>query len=936
MPFRVLFLAALVASPTVAADPAADAKLVATAEALFGELKTETLPNGLRVYLLPVKGAPVVTTMLAYKVGSCDEEKDQTGLSHYLEHLLFKGTDKLVPGDIDRATQRNGGRNNAYTSEDMTVYHFDFAADRWKQALEIEADRMRNTRIDAKHEFQQEKGAVISELKGGEDQPWDLEYKAILPLLYPKGSPYAHPVIGEEKHVRAATAEVILRHYDKWYHPNNAALVICGGFDPAEALALAKKLFGKIPKEDLPERKPFPKLTPRGKQVRTEFVTKFDAARGSLGFNTVKVGDPDDYVLDVIHDVLAAGKTARLYKRLVEGDELCNSVSAGNNTGRYPGWFNVQIEVLKGKDRTKAEAAVFEELAKLADKPIPADELARVRRRALATFLFGRESVHNLADFIARTVTYSDLDYLRTYLAKLTAVTPADVQRVAKKYLRKESAAVVWSVPDDDPHPPMKAKGEGKKGEREPVLASGGRKPPVSELATGGLRPPLTRNGQNPSAPAAGGAALDLTKAKRVELKNGMVAILLENRRLPIVVAEAYVADTRLRESAEQTGLAVLVGDMLEEGAGKRTGEQIAELIENTGGSLSMGSTGGTLKVLTPDTAAGLELLFDCLAKPTFPAEALDRKKAQQLAVIADVETQPQNRAKMLLNERIYGDHPFGRSAYGKKAVVSKFTAADCKKLHASLFVPNNTTVVVVGDFDTADMLKKLESLTADWKPAKLPELTVAAPKKDGLPGEQIVTDPTASQTHVFVGHLGVTRDDPDYYSLLVMDNVLGVGPGFTDRLSSNLRDRQGLAYTVNASIAGSAGDRVPGLFVGYIGTFADKYLIARDGFVKEINRIRDEKATPQEVADAKKYLLGSLPFKLTTNEQVADQLLTAERFKLGFDFLTKYAAAVDKVTVADVQAAAKKHLDPKRLTVVSVGPIGTDGKPLPAPKDDK
>ncbi len=927
MSFRPLLLLALVASPAVAADPAADAKLVATAEALFGELKTETLPNGLRVYLLPVKGAPVVTTMLAYKVGSCDEEKDQTGLSHYLEHLLFKGTDKLVPGDIDRATQRNGGRNNAYTSEDMTVYHFDFAADRWKQALEIEADRMRNTRIDAKHEFQQEKGAVISELKGGEDQPWDLEYKAILPLLFPKGSPYAHPVIGEEKHVRAATAEVILRHYDKWYHPNNASLIICGGFDPAEALELAKKLFGKIPKEDLPERKPFPKLTPRETQVRSEFVTKFDAARGSLGFNTVKVGDPDDYVLDVIHDVLAAGKTARLYKRLVEGDELCNSVSAGNNTGRYPGWFNVQIEVLKGKDRKKAEAAVFEELAKLAEKPIPADELARVRRRALATFLFSRESVHNLADFIARTVTYSDLDYLRTYLAKLTAVTPADVQRVAKKYLRKESAAVVWSVPDDDPHPPAKVSPPRKQG----PLASG-----VTDADGPRSRVGLTRQPAQKDPAPAGGAALDLTKAKRVELKNGMVAILLENRRLPIVVAEAYVADTRLRESAEQTGLAVLVGDMLEEGAGKRTGEQIAELIENTGGSLSMGSTGGTLKVLTPDTAVGLELLFDCLAKPTFPAEALDRKKAQQLSVIADVETQPQNRAKMLLNERIYGDHPFGRSAYGKKAVVSKFTAADCKKLHASLFVPNNTTVVVVGDFDTADMLKTLESLTADWKPGKLPELTVAAPKKDGLPGEQIVTDPTASQTHVFVGHLGVTRDDPDYYSLLVMDNVLGVGPGFTDRLSSSLRDRQGLAYTVNASIAGSAGDRVPGLFVGYIGTFADKYLIARDGFVKEINRIRDEKATAQEVADAKKYLLGSLPFKLTTNEQVADQLLTAERFKLGFDFLAKYAAAVDKVTVADVQAAAKKHLDPKRLTVVSVGPIGTDGKPLPAPKDDK
>src|SRR4051812_15995356 len=198
-------LALLLAPPAVrAADPppAADAHLARTAQAALSGLRTETLPNGLRIYLLPVKNSPVVTTMVAYRVGSADEEKDQTGLSHYLEHLMFKGTDKLLPGDIDRATQRNGGRNKAYTTEDMTVYPFDFAADRWQSALDIEADRMRNIRIDAKHEFEQEKGAVIAELKGNEDNPGDLEYKAILPMLWPKDSPYSHPVIGEERHVR--------------------------------------------------------------------------------------------------------------------------------------------------------------------------------------------------------------------------------------------------------------------------------------------------------------------------------------------------------------------------------------------------------------------------------------------------------------------------------------------------------------------------------------------------------------------------------------------------------------------------------------------------------------------------------------------------------------------------------------------------------------
>ena len=156
-----------------------DAELVKTADAVLKDLRKTTLENGLRVYLLPIKNASVVSVMVAYRVGSGDEEKDQTGLSHYLEHLMFKGTEKLMPGDIDRITQRNGGQNNAYTTEDMTVYHFDFAVNRWQATLEIEADRMRNIRIDKEHEFEQEKGNVISELSRNEDTPYDLENKII-------------------------------------------------------------------------------------------------------------------------------------------------------------------------------------------------------------------------------------------------------------------------------------------------------------------------------------------------------------------------------------------------------------------------------------------------------------------------------------------------------------------------------------------------------------------------------------------------------------------------------------------------------------------------------------------------------------------------------------------------------------------------------------
>jgi len=681
-----------------AADPKADAELVRTAQAMFTGLRTTTLPNGLRVYLLPVKGAPVVSTMVAYRVGSGDEEKDQTGLSHYLEHLMFKGTEKLSPGDIDRLTQRNGGQNNAYTNEDMTVYHFDFAADRWAAALEVEADRMRNLRIDEKHEFQQEKGAVIAELERNEDTPGDLELKAILPLLYPKDSPYSHPVIGQREHVRGATAEIIKRHYDKWYHPNNASLVIVGGFDPDDALARVVKLFGPIPKADLPPRKKATAYEDRAGPVRKEFESKFEAPRMIAGFNTTTVGDPDDPVLDFVQHILADGRTSRLYRRLVEDERLASSVDAANSTGRYPGWFSVSLDLLKGKDRKKAEELVLAELEKLAAEPVSDAELARARRKLLAGFVFSRESVHSLADRIAQVSAYPAGEdvakYYRDYLDRVLAVTKDDIRAAAKKYLTRKQAAVVWSVPKE-------AAGAG-----EPQAQARGflKSHPVAKA-----NPVARAPGSPGTARQAGGPASDfsLKDARRVVLPNGLVLIMLEDHRVPIVVGRASVADVRLREPAEKAGVAALAGGLLQEGTDKHSGKEIAALIEDTGGSFSVASSGGSFKVLTPDTKLALGLLFECLTRPTFPADAFERKRDQQLTAIDDLESQPDTKAAMLFKATVYGKHPFGRPSLGKKETVEKLTADDCRAFHKLAFAPNFTTVVLVGDFKADEGLEE-------------------------------------------------------------------------------------------------------------------------------------------------------------------------------------------------------------------------------------
>jgi len=221
-----------------------------------------------------------------------------------------------------------------------------------------------------------------------------------------------------------------------------------------------------------------------------------------------------------------------------------------------------------------------------------------------------------------------------------------------------------------------------------------------------------------------------------------------------------------------------------------------------------------------------------------------------------------------------------------------------------------------------------IEKATADWKKAdapkpKLPQ--VAMPKQSR---EKVLSMPEAAQLYFYMGHPGIRRVDPDYYKLRVMDYVLGTGTGFTDRLSSKLRDRLGLAYTVSANITDAAGEE-PGVFTCYIGTYPDKLAEVKKGFLEEIRRIRDEVPKAGEVDDAKSYLLGSLPFRFSTSAKIAEQLLQIERFGLGFNYLEDYKQKIAAVTPEDVRDMARKHLDPERMIVVTAGPVNEKGQPL-------
>ncbi len=741
---------------------------------------------------------------------------------------------------------------------------------------------------------------MIAELDGNEDEPWELENKAILPLLFGEKTPYGHPIIGERKHVRAATAAIIKSHYDKWYHPNNACIVLVGGIDAAVAMARIRELFGSIPAGKLPPRN---SVTPvhRDKPIYKEFPSKFEADRLLIGFNTCKMGDPDDYVLDVIQHILTTGKTGRLYRELVLGQEVAGEATCANQIGRYPGWFSIELEVMKGVDRKKAEQALLNQLEILARSGFGRRVEARAAERARRPDLPARGPA-----CAGRQHCQCRRHHRPELPAELSQSNPGgDARRRAARrpeILQSESARGGLLGRGKDRGKEIAGARRQKTGPR--------KREPERELAVG----------------ATGG--VDLKRTKRVVLENGLTLLLLERHRLPIVYAEALVRRTRLYESKEKAGVAALVGLMLEEATERHNEKEISRAIENVGGVLTMSSSGGQVKVLSPDRHLGLSLLLECLTKPAFQRDDLKRLKENMWSELQDEKSQASTRAQNEFLKQIYGDHPLGRSANGDDDTVDALTCADCRKFHEQVFVPNNTILAIVGDFDSAAIIKDVTAMTRDWKKRELPKLNLPAIHQPQKLHETIISMPAATQLNIYLGHPGIRRDDPDYYKLLVMDNILGIGSGFTDRLSSKLRDRNGWAYTVSASITTNAGDDV-GVFTGYIATYPDKLEIVKKGMIAEIERMRTEKPSAQEVADTKGYLLGTLPFRLVTNGDLAGQLLYIERHGLGLDYLAFLRKTIESVTPDDVLAVAKKHLHPDRMILVAAGPVNSKGQPL-------
>jgi len=417
---------------------------------------------------------------------------------------------------------------------------------------------------------------------------------------------------------------------------------------------------------------------------------------------------------------------------------------------------------------------------------------------------------------------------------------------------------------------------------------------------------------------------------ERVVLPNGLVLLVSENHSSPSISISAIVRAGSRFEPDEKAGLASLAGELIEEGTTARTSQQIAESIDSAGGHLMTFGDYQSSRVavlsLARDFNLGLDIASDMLINAAFPEDKVRQQIDKRVAQIKSRLDVPRTQASDVFNEIVFKGTPQHRPSVGYEETVNALTRSDILGFYDRYYVPNNTVLAIAGDIDTRETIARVDSALGKWQRVggfALPE--VSWPHLDAEAVEKCVAAPK-EQVNMFMGHVGIRRKDPDYHALLVMDTILGSSPGFTSRIPRILRDEQGLAYSTFANITSSAG-LDPGRFVAYIGTAPANLDRARAGLRGEIARIVEEGVTAEELDIAKSYLTGSFVLRFQRNGQVAEFMLEAEIYDLGFDYLEKYPELIRAVTVDEVNRVTRKHIHPERLTTVVVGPIDQTGR---------
>jgi zinc protease len=921
---RTLALAcAFALSPAFAAPAAAPAlPKGATAGPCVEGICEYRLANGLRVLLFPDASRPTVTVNITYGVGSASESYGETGMAHLLEHLMFKGTPTHT--DIPGEMKKRGVAYNATTSLDRTNYFGSFPAndDTLAWMLGLEADRMVHSNI-AKKDLDSEMTVVRNEMERNDNNPGSALGERLRAAAY-QWHNYGHTTIGARSDVENVPIANLQAFYRSWYRPDNATLVVAGHIEPAAALAQVAKAFGPVARP----AKPMPVFyTVEPTQDGEHEVTvrrRGDIRLAMAAYHVPGATQADSAALDVLLDVLGDTPTGRLHKALVES-KLAAGVGAGSDGLRDAGLATFYVAAPKAADAAKIESELLRLVEQdLAQHPITADEVAQAKQRFANAFEKNLSDVNAVAMGLTGAVADGDWRLFFLDRDRVANVTVDDVNRVARAYFKPSNRTLGRFVPTDAP-------------ERAEI--------PAAPQAASVLKDFTGR------AAVAAGEAFDPTpqniqaRTETFTVGDGLkVALLPKDTRGDTVIVSAnfrFGDVESLKQSPDPA--ATIAGAMLMRGSKTLTREQIAQRFEalKTRGGVGGSLQGANISLDSKrDTVAdALALAASLLHEPAFNEAEFEQLKLQAITGMEANAKEPGPLAGDALATH-FDPWPVGHplhhdSLEASLAQLKALKLDDVRRFHQKFYGTSKGEITVVGDFDAKAMRAQIESLFANWKAPSAYEaigthFTDVAPQR-----LQIETPDKSSAVVIARVNTSLNEADADYPALAVANYILG-GGSMASRLGERIRGKEGLSYGVSSGLSADSSptgrDDAGALTIQAIAAPQNAAKV-ETAVREELSRLVREGVTEAELHDAVAGLLTQRRQSRASDGSVAGTL--SHNLYLGrtMDYQAQFDARLAALTVADVNAALKKHIDPAKLSMYLAGDFAKAASAAPAAK---
>lgn len=846
-------------------------------------LKKYQLKNGIKVILVESRKSPVLSIQMWVRTGSADERKGEEGLSHFIEHLVFKGTRKFGVGQIAANVEGAGGELNAYTSFDQTVFYVTISKEFQKVGLEVISEMMGFPTFDPK-EVDNEREVVIEEIKRSQDSPHRQASRLLFETMY-KGHPYSVPVIGFEENIRSVQVQKIRKFFTERYTPKNMTLLIVGDFKADDMKQLVASYFGKFKVTKL--RQP-PKRKSIEKRKRPAIVIKqapFNETILHLAFRIPKATHKDIAALEVFALILGQGESSRLNRRLRMQQSLVNYAGSSAFVSKDPGFLAVSMSVSEA-DLTKALPHFGDELIKSLSRAPSTEEFVKAITNLSSEQLYQMETVDGLArNFGANQDLFNDPMYFRKFLKAVESLTPADMLKTARKYLRNSDFVIVLMSPNATPAL------EKYVNKWVSVLKTNLKSSKVlkSEIYGRGKRVNLSSDSTKLESDS---------RLKKAPLSNGIVAITRPSFETPVLsVRAAFFAGSRL-EDQKHRGAVELLSRVWTSGARDMTEEQIAHktdlMAANLGAFGGKNTQGISMTCLRAFREPMLNMFLDVLIEPSFSVEAIEREKKAMLEQLRLRKDNPSQICILQFLSALFGDHPYGRDPYGDEKSIRELNYDSVKDLFKK---GTGLTFVASGALTREEFIGALEE--REGLPVKEREFTSVklAPLSDS---KTLVTKLEKNQSHIVLGYRALDLKDSRRYALQVMQAVLA---GQGGRLFVELRDKASLAYSVSPL-------RMEGLETGYFGAYIgcspEKTEKAISMMKSELNRLCEDEVGDEELMRAKRYLIGRHDIDLQRNSHITSSILFDEIYGIPYDETYHFADRIRAVTAHDVRYLAQ------------------------------